>query len=303
MPTRELADQVFEVITALSDRMQVNIVKCIAQLRVQNRVRLPDRPTVLVGTPGKLVNIIDKHIFTCQPFDIKVAVIDEFDKTLEVTYINDIKAIFKNVITNSAQVILSSATINEHVMDLTSRFMIDPVVIQIKSEEVVLDGIKQYNVMLDDESHKFDTIMDIYNSVIVGQSIIFVNTKRMCEELREKFTRQDFSAEVINSDMTMEQRELVINDFRSGRIRVLIGTDLVGRGIDVKNVTLVVNYDLPYDVAQYIHRIGRTGRYGKQGFSINLITKKNYESLRAIESHYSIKIEDLPHNFADLLPK
>src|SRR3990167_130295 len=301
LPTRELADQVHEVISALSDKMNINIIKCISQLRVNDKVPYKNKATILVGTPGKLADIIEKRILKHQNFNTKVIVIDEFDKTLEYAFKDNICSICKNIcVTNSTQVILSSATINDDVMSMvTEKLLIDPIIITIKPEDVVLEGIQQYNIFVD-EKYKFEVILDLMTNIVVGQSIIFVNTKKLCDELYKLFFKHSYSVSMISSSMTIDERDNVIKGFRDGKYRVLLGTDIVARGIDIKNITLVINYDIPINSSQYIHRIGRTGRYGKKGLSINLVSSKDQENLRKIEQFYSIKIKTFPENFKDL---
>ncbi len=301
LPTRELADQVFRVIQAIGDYMKINFIKCVGKTHVKDKLVYSDRATILVGTPGKICAVLSRQLIKSQPFNLRILVIDEFDKTLEEDFIPTIKEIF-SYLTKNTQVVLSSATVNDQVLDIADNFMREPIVISIKEEEITLDGIQQFYIDCTKEEWKFETIMDLYKALVIAQSIIFVNSKRKCEMLEDLFTKRDFTIKSIHGGMEQEERDAIMEEFRSGTIRILLSTDLTARGIDVPGVSLVINYDLPTDKAQYIHRIGRTGRYGKKGSAINLIGNHHeLKLLRAIEDFYSTAIRELPANFQELI--
>lgn len=299
--TRELADQVCHVIQAIGDYMKVNCVKCVGRVRVESKVPYEDRATILVGTPGKISSVLDRRMIQNQKIDIKMLVIDEFDKTLESDFIPTIKEIF-GFTNNDTRVILSSATVNEEVMEISQNFMRNPKIISVKDEELSLEGIKQYHIKCEKDEWKFDTIVDLYKSLVIAQSIIFVNSKRKCEQLEEMFRERDFTIKTLHGGMEQCDRDEIMKEFRAGSIRILLSTDLTARGIDIPSISLVINYDLPVEKAQYIHRVGRTGRYGKKGFAINLVGHRNEMSqLKAIEDCYRITIPELPGNFKSLI--
>jgi superfamily II DNA/RNA helicase len=301
LPTRELADQVFEVIRALGDYLKLNFIKCVGKTHVKDKLIYADRATILVGTPGKICAVLSRQLIKSQPFNLHLLVIDEFDKTLEEDFIPTIKEIFGYINTNT-QVVLSSATVNDDVLDIAGHFMRDPIIIKIKEEDITLDGIQQFYINCEKEEWKFETIMDLYKTLIIAQSIIFVNSKRKCDFLEDMFRERDFTIKSIHGGMEQEERDIIMKEFRSGTVRILLSTDLTARGIDVPGISLVINYDLPTDKAQYIHRIGRTGRYGKKGSAINLIGN-HYDTklLRAIEDFYSTAIHELPKNFPEII--
>jgi superfamily II DNA/RNA helicase len=298
--TRELADQVHKVIQSIGDYLTINFVKCVGKTRVDNRLQHPDHPTILIGTPGKTCSVLERHMIN-QRVDIRMLVIDEFDKTLEIDFIPTIKEIF-HYIGDSTRVILSSATMNDAVLDISQNFMRDPIIISVKEEDVSLDGIKQYHIKCEREEYKFETIIDLYKSLRIAQSIIFVNSKRKCDQLETMFRDKDFTIRSIHGSMEQNERDEIMGEFRLGKIRILLTTDLMARGIDVPSISLVINYDLPVDKSQYIHRIGRTGRYGKHGFAINLIGHRNeLQQLHAIEDCYRITIPELPDDFVNII--
>lgn len=299
--TRELADQVCEVLKSIGDYLKINCVKCVGKTRVNNRLPYVGRATILVGTPGKICNVLEKRLIDQQVIDIKMLVIDEFDKTLESDFIPTIKDILKFT-TQKTSIILSSATVNNDVLDISHHFMDNPTYISVKDEELSLEGIRQYHIKCERDEWKFETIMDLYKSLVIAQSIIFVNSKRNCDNLERMFKEKDFTVQTLHGGMEQHDRDMIMKDFRSGTIRVLLSTDLTARGIDVPSVSLVINYDLPIDKAQYIHRVGRTGRYGKKGCAINLIGHRNdLHLLREIEECYHISIPDLPLNFKNII--
>jgi translation initiation factor 4A len=185
-------------------------------------------------------------------------------------------------------------------LEVSEKFMRDPVKVLVKEEQLTLDGIQQYYVELD-EAYKLDTLCDLYDIVSVAQSVIFVNTRRNVEWLTRQMQERDFTVSCMHSDMSQEERNVVMAEFRSGSSRVLIATDILARGIDVQQVSLVINYDLPTNRENYIHRIGRSGRFGRKGVSINFLARDDVRLLRYIEQFYNTQIEEMPMNVADLI--
>lgn len=298
--TRELADQVYRVCMMLGSHMLVNFVKCVGRIHVNNNLQFPNNSTVLIGTPGKIIDVLKRNDIN-QQVALDLLVIDEFDKTLETDFIPQVKDIFRYV-NEKTNIILSSATINEAVLDISKHFMRNPIQLTIPEECISLEGIRHFHVVLPNERDKFEVILDLYKALKVAQSVIFVNSKRKCDILEARFRENDFTISSIHGGMDQKERDIIMNDFRSGRIRILLSTDLTARGIDVPSVNLVINYELPYDNAQYIHRVGRTGRYGKHGFAINLISgKEELQRMNDIEKCYQVAIPELPHNFANII--
>ena len=313
--TRELAQQTYEVICSIASSMQVNVMLYIGGQGLGNRIKsaleFPDRATIFVGTPGKISDILLNRLFKTQPLQISTLIIDEFDELLKANFRDSMKPIVQSII-STGQIILCSATRNDEIDQFVKNCMIDrsksePIEISIKNEEVSLEGIGQYYVkILDDDGYyfpthekvntmKFNTIMDLFSYFTSGQTIVFVNEKKIIPFLEKKFSQENFSVGIISGDMTQEERNIVIGKFRTNNSRILISTGIMNRGIDVNTVSLVINYDLPKDSSDYIHRIGRTGRYGKKGLAISLITtNKDDNIIKEIEDKYRITIEDLP---------
>ncbi|CAD6944129.1 unnamed protein product [Tilletia laevis] len=199
------------------------------------------------------------------------------------------------------QVVLLSATMPTEVLEVTKKFMREPIRILVKRDELTLEGIKQFYVAVEKEDWKLDTLCDLYETVTITQAVIFCNTRRKVDWLTEKLHAREFTVSALHGDMDQAQRELLMKEFRSGSSRVLITTDLLARGIDVQQVSLVINYDLPTNKENYIHRIGRGGRFGRKGVAINFVTTEDVRMMREIEQFYSTQIDEMPLNVADLI--
>lgn len=166
---------------------------------------------------------------------------------------------------------------------------------------MTLEGIQQFYVAMEKEDWKLETLCDLYETITVTQSIIYCNTRRKVERVADEMAKRDFAVSVMHADLDQEERNLVIREFRSGSSRVLISTDLLARGIDVQQVSLVINYDFPQKTESYLHRIGRSGRYGRKGIAITFVTDRDVHAMREIEGHYATQIEELPADVADSL--
>jgi translation initiation factor 4A len=226
--------------------------------------------------------------------------LDEADEMLSRGFKDQICDIFKSL-NAEVQAILLSATMPSDVLEVTSRFMRKPIRILVKKEELTLEGIKQFYIFVEQEEWKLETLCDLYDALSITQAVIFCSTRRKVDWLTEKLNNRDFTVSAIHGDMEQRERDLIMREFRSGSSRVLITTDLLARGIDVQQVSLVINYDLPPNRENYIHRIGRGGRFGRKGVAINFITEGDKSALRDIEQFYDTHIEEMPMNIADLI--
>lgn len=308
-PTKELAEQTYNVASKLCTYCNINNVLCIGGKNLEyNKNFDKTLPTIIIGTTGKLCYIIkNTYKYLKQCLNIKYLVIDEIDNMLTETFHNDLQYII-NIINKDAQILFVSATIDDTILPIISNITKNPILINTISEDIenvkdnkTLKGIKSYYINCEKDEWKFDTIMDLIKSIIVSQCVIFVNTRKLCIELQEKLIDEDFTVNSIHGEMEQSERDGIMNDFRNGKIRILLSTDLIGRGIDVQQISLVINYELPMNNAQYIHRIGRTGRFGRKGVAINLIGENSeLTKLHSIERFYNTKIEQLPADFVDL---
>jgi len=298
-PTRELADQTFKVITELSSYTKITSCKVIGGTRVQDGIQdLRKNPHVVVGTPGRVLDMLQKkHIFTQH---IKTFIIDEADEMLSQGFQEMIHTIF-NYIPKVTQVGLFSATFPEELVELSESFMNKPEKILVKKESLTLEGISQYYINVKHHNWKYDVLTDIYNTINISQCIIYINSKNRLQEIYQQLNKDNFPVGMIHGSLMTQEREQIMNQFRQGDIRILLSTDLLSRGIDIQQLSLVINYDLPIQKETYIHRIGRSGRYGRKGVAINFITDRDLDELQNIQTFYNTKIEEMPQNIADII--
>jgi len=298
-PTRELAQQIQKVVLALGDFMQAACHACIGGTNVKESAqKLEAGSQIIVGTPGRVSDMINRKVLN--PKSIKLFVLDEADEMLSRGFKDQIYEVFQ-LLPQDTQVVLLSATMPADVLEVTKKFMREPVRILVKRDELTLEGIKQFYIAVEKEEWKLDTLCDLYETVTITQAVIFCNTRRKVDWLTEKMHSREFTVSAMHGDMEQKQREVLMKEFRSGSSRVLITTDLLARGIDVQQVSLVINYDLPTNRENYIHRIGRGGRFGRKGVAINFVTTDDVRMLRDIEQFYNTQIDEMPLNVADLI--
>ncbi|UJR23743.1 hypothetical protein I4U23_026720 [Adineta vaga] len=298
-PTRELAQQIQKVVLALGDYMGASCHACIGGTNVRDDIkRLETGVQIVVGTPGRVYDMLNRSALRNK--NIKMFVLDEADEMLSRGFKEQIYDVFTTMPQN-IQVILLSATMPSDVLEVTTKFMNDPIKILVKKEELTLEGIRQFYVTVEREEWKLDTLCDLYETLTITQAVIFCNTRRKVDWLTEKMRGRDFTVSAMHGDMDQKERDVIMKEFRTGSSRVLITTDLLARGIDVQQVSLVINYDLPNNRENYIHRIGRGGRFGRKGVAINFVTDDDRRTLRDIEQFYNTQIQEMPMNVADLI--
>ncbi|KAI8909658.1 ATP-dependent RNA helicase FAL1 [Gorgonomyces haynaldii] len=298
-PTRELATQIQSVVMALGDYMNVQCHACIGGTNVGEDIRKLDYGQHIVsGTPGRVFDMIKrKHLRTRH---IKLLILDEADEMLSKGFKDQIYDVYR-YLPPSTQVVLLSATLPNEVLEITNKFMTDPVRVLVKRDELTLEGIKQFFVAVEKEEWKFDTLCDLYDTLTITQAVIFCNTRRKVDWLTEKMREANFTVSAMHGEMPQKERDAIMQEFRQGASRVLITTDVWARGIDVQQVSLVINYDLPSNRENYIHRIGRSGRFGRKGVAINFAKSEDLKILRDIEQYYSTQIDEMPMNVTDLI--
>lgn len=298
-PTRELAQQIVTVAQSIGSYLNINTVMCVGGSNIQkSRDELKKGNVLVVGTPGRIIDMIDRGYL--QTRFVKILVMDEADEMLSSSFLTQIRDIVCKVPTN-AQICLFSATMPREVMNITKKFMNDPKIILVKKEQLTLEGIKQFYINVDKDQWKFDTFCDIYDVISVSQSIVYVNSKNRADWLKDQLEQKHFTVSVIHSRMRPIERAGIMRDFRSGSTRVLVSTDLLARGIDVQQVSVVINYDLPNNKECYLHRIGRSGRFGRKGVAINLVTQHDFWKIEELEKFYSTSVEAMPLNISDYL--
>lgn len=296
-PTRELAQQIQKVVLALGDYLQVRCHACVGGTVVRDDIaKLKAGVHMVVGTPGRVHDMMEKRHLRVD--DMKLFIMDEADEMLSRGFKSQIYDVFKKL-PSDVQVALFSATMPQDILELTTKFMRDPKRILVKNDELTLEGIRQFYVAVEKEDWKLETLCDLYETLTITQAIIYCNTRRKVDFLTSKMSERDFTVSSMHGDMDQKSREMIMREFRSGSTRVLITTDLLARGIDVQQVSLVINYDLPATKENYIHRIGRSGRFGRKGVAINFVTSSDVEQLKEIEKHYNTQIEEMPMEVAE----
>eukprot|EP01066_Platyproteum_vivax_P006506 Platyproteum_vivax@DN2291_c0_g1_i1.p1 len=298
-PTRELAQQIQKVVLSLGDYLKVRCHACVGGTAVRDDISaLKEGVHMVVGTPGRVHDMIQKNYLGVK--NMKLFVLDEADEMLSRGFNQQIHDVFK-CLPSEIQVALFSATMPVEILEITRKFMRSPATILVKKDELTLEGIRQFYVKVEQEIWKLDTLCDLYETLTISQAIIYCNTRRKVDYLTVEMTKKDFTVSSMHGDLDQKERELIMREFRSGSTRVLITTDLLARGIDVQQVSLVINYDLPQTNENYIHRIGRSGRFGRKGVAINFVTEEDMANLKDIEKYYHTQIEEMPLDVADLL--
>jgi len=284
---------------ALGIYMSVQVHCCIGGKNMGEDIRkLEYGQHVVSGTPGRVFDMISRHSLRTR--NIKMLVLDEADEMLSQGFKEQIYDIYR-YLPPATQVVLVSATLTPDVLAMTKKFMNEAIQILVKRDELTLEGIKQFFVAVEKEEWKFDTLCDLYDTLTITQAVIFCNTRRKVEWLTDKMRKANFTVVCMHGEMQQSEREAIMTSFRSGENRVLITTDIWARGIDVQQVSLVINYDLPNNRELYIHRIGRSGRFGRKGVAINFVKSDDIRILRDIEMFYATQIDEMPMNVADLI--
>lgn len=295
-PTRELAKQICSVTGELSIQMKLNIQLLIGGTSTDDDIMefKAKQPQILIGCPGRVHDIL-RRIPTIG-LGIQMLILDEADEMLSAGFNEQIYNIFQQLNSN-VQVCLFSATMSDELHVLSEKFMRNPVKILVKNELLTLKGIRQYHIALDTDQHKYLTLKDLFARISLSQCIIYCNSIRRVSDLAEAMLNDGFPVCSIHSGMDKLARDKVYQDFRRGMHRVLISSNLTARGIDIQQVATVINFDLPKCVHVYLHRIGRSGRWGRKGTGLNFVTRRDYRKMKEIETYYETNIPELPADF------
>ena len=308
-PTRELAIQSRDVIKSIGSNMENLKVKLAvgggSMISEENEIwrrkssdsnrnsSSRNEEQVIVGTPGRIYDMINRKLISTK--HIRLLILDEADELLSDGFRSQIHQIFTNL-NESVQVVLFSATLPESVHEITNKFMRDPVNILMKTEMVTLEGISQYYVAINNDMEKFSVLKDLFEYISSQQCIVYCNSIKRVVDLYNAMLEEDYPVSCIHGGQSKEERMSSYKEFKSGSSRVLISTNVTSRGIDVQQVSTVINFDIPGDIHNYIHRIGRSGRWGRKGMGINLITRRDVKKLKEIEEYYSTQINELTNS-------
>jgi translation initiation factor 4A len=299
-PTRELAVQTYQFCKDISEKMTgltIEIFKGGSSVE-EDQKRAMTLPHVTIGTPGRILDLINTGHLRCE--NIHITILDEADEMLSEGFIEQVNEIF-SYLSHEVQICLFSATIPIEIFRIMETFMRDPVKILVKAEKLTLEGIKQFYINVGETSKKLETLIDLYGKLHIQKAVIFANSKQTVDFLVEALEASLFTTSAIHAGLSQLERDSIMKQFRLGATRVLISTDLLARGIDVQQITLVINFEIPKEREKYIHRIGRSGRYGRKGVAINICDQGEMRLLNDIERHYATRIEELPENIGEVL--
>jgi len=295
-PTRELAIQIQSVLSSLGSFIPNFKSKLlIGGTSMEQDIKdVEHKPHIIVGTPGRVHDMIRRKKINAKT--LKLLILDEADEMLSAGFKEQVYNIFQ-FLGNDIRVALFSATLPLEIQTLTEKFMRDPVKILVKTESITLEGILQYYVAIEDDGQKYDTLKDIFQSISLSQCIIYCNSIKRVSDLGEALLKDGFPVSCIHSGMDKEERMKAYKEFTGGVSRVLISSNVTARGLDVQQVSTVINFDIPKDIHTYIHRIGRSGRWGRKGMGINFITSRDVRKIKEIEQYYDTQIIELPSHF------
>lgn len=296
-PTHELAKQITNVITSIGSVMKdLNVKTMIGGTSIQDDAAdiKNDCPHIIVGCAGRIFDMIKRRFINIH--SVRLFILDEADEMLSRGFKEQIYNIFQ-YFNNNIQVALFSATMPPEILTITDKFMRDPIKITVSPENLTLECIDQFFIAMFDDIAKFDTLKKLFTIISINQCIIYCNSVKRVIDLYEAMTADGFSVCAIHSSMDKSERDKTFHSFRGGSFRVLISSNVTARGIDIQQVSTVINFDIPKCTSTYLHRIGRSGRWGRKGCAINFITKRDIFNMRKIEEHYKINIQELPMDY------
>jgi len=293
-PTQELARQIHNVVNKLGSFMDgLRTQLLVGGTSVQGDIdRLRNAPPhIVVGCSGRIFDMIKRRHLNLST--VRLFILDEADEMLSQGFKDQIYNIFQ-YLNQKVHVAIFSATLPREVMQLTDKFMQSPLHITMKREELSLDGIEQYYLAMYTDNEKFEMLKKMFEQLTISQTIIYTNNVKRVSDLYEAMKRDGFPVCCIHSSMEKNERSAALDEFRAGKYRVLISSNVTARGIDIQQVGTVINFDIPKCVHTYLHRIGRSGRWGRKGLAINFVTEGDIHLMKHIESHYSITIKEFP---------
>ena len=300
-PTRELATQVYDVASNLTKYTEFKVAKCTGGTDVNQTRQDIKVAGMVVGTLGRIHHMINEKKINVHK--LKFIVLDEADELLSEGICEKMQNLFDRA-PAGIQVVLISATMSINVFNASKKFMHDPIKVLLKNNEVIVDLISQFYLDVETEELKFDTLLDLYNLVSTSQAIIFCNTIRKVEWLEQNLKQNNFPITVIHSNMGQTERDNVVKEYRDGKTRLLLTTDLLSRGIDIPQVNLVINYDLPPNKETYVHRIGRCGRFDKKGVAITMVKMTDpmdVKTFNKMKHFYKMDIKEMPDSIEKFL--
>lgn len=297
---RELAQQIEKVAKALGSFMNLQVLCAVGGNPLRDDIRqLEGGAQFIVGTPGRVFDLVNRNVLDRS--EIRVLIMDEADQMLEDLFYKQVMCILEKGFPEKTRVALFSATMPEQVVEVANKILNDPVRVLIKPAAVRLEGIQQFFVPLDREDHKFECICDLYKNLNISQAVIFCNKRQKAEMLAERMTAQGYPVTCLHGELEKPERTRRMKQFIEGSTRVMVATDIIARGIDVQQISLVINYELPTNRENYVHRIGRAGRFGRKGTTINMLLPEEEGMMKDISEHYDMKVVPLPDSISNLV--
>lgn len=299
-PTKELTLQtakVFEGIGSMMKGLKIQTAYGGAAMEETSSFSNKNVPHVICGCPGRVYDMMRRDKISCK--HLKLVILDEADEMLSSGFKEQVYNIFQ-YLPADIQVVLVSATLPDSLTNVINKIMRDPIRISVKREMLTLEGISQYYIAVEDDRQKYMTLKDLFSFLSVSQCIIYCNSVKRVQDLYEAMNEDEFPVCRIHSGMEKKDRESAFIDFKTGRSRVLISSNVTARGIDIQQVSVVINFDIPKCANTYLHRIGRSGRWGRKGVGLNLITQRDIGKLKEIEAHYSTQIAEMPGDLSCL---
>ena len=299
-PTRELTTQTSKVISGIGsfmDGLKIQTIFGGSRIEEGSSFSTKNIPHIICGCPGRVYDMMRRDRISTN--NIKLIILDEADEMLSSGFKEQVYNIFQ-YLNSDIQVCLFSATLPDEINIITEKIMRNPIKIYVKREQLTLEGISQYYVAVNDDREKYLTLKDIFSFLTLSHTIIYCNSIKRVQDLFEAMCEDGFPVCRIHSNMDKSERDKSFNDFRSGISRVMISSNVTARGIDVQQVSVVINFDLPKCVHTYLHRIGRSGRWGRKGVGINFITRRDVIQIKKIEEHYSTQITEMSENLSFL---
>ncbi len=293
LPTRELAVQVAEQLGIFGRYRGIKVLAVYGGQPIQRQIHaLAGGIQVVVGTPGRVIDLLQRGVLNF--LQVSVLVLDEADRMLDMGFIEDIEYILSRV-PRQRQTSLFSATIDQSVMNICDRYMKNPEKKLVSKDEIAVTQISQYYMVVNPYS-KFESLCNILDQNHIVRAIIFCRRRTETSAIADQLKRQGYDAKALHAGFTQSQRDYVINAFRNGRLRYLVATDVAARGLDIDGITHIINYDMPEDALVYFHRIGRTGRMGREGTAISLVGYGEITGLDQIKALTKTNIEELEQN-------
>ena len=296
-PTKELSTQTAKVLSNIGSMMVGLRVQTLfggSSLDDYSGFLKKDSPHIICGCPGRVYDMMRRGNITTNK--IKIVVLDEADEMLSQGFKEQVYDIFQ-YFSSDIQVALFSATLSPQIQPIIDKIMRNPIKITMKTEMLTLEGISQFFVAVEDDRQKYLILKDTFSAISVSQCIIYCNSVKRVADLYDAMREDGFPVCCIHSSMEPKERDAAFTEFKVGSCRVLISSNVTARGIDVQQVSTVINFDIPKDVHTYLHRIGRSGRWGRKGVGINFITRRDIPKISEIEQYYACEIKEMPSNF------